>query len=139
MENFAKVAENILEYRQLKNDIEVGSSPVMITGLTPVQQSHILYSLGEQLPSKILVITHNEATALSMCSDVNQMCGDGFAGFFPSRDYNLQNTLSSSHETEHQRLNVLANLAMDKCKIVFSSIEAACSITSPQEMLISST
>ena len=139
MENFAKVAEKILEYKQLKNDIETKQSPVMVTGLTPVQQSHILYSLGEQIPYKILVITHNESTALSMCNDVNQMCGEGFAEFFPSRDYNLQNTLSSSHETEHQRLNVLANLAMEKCKVVFSSIEAACSITIPKDILVSST
>ena len=85
--------------------------------------------------SPCLVICDDEASAIRMTGDINEMAGEQLACVFPAKDLNFAYMEGVSREYEHKRLEALSLITQGKCKIIAASMEACLQGTIPQDKL----
>jgi len=134
MKQFSKLLEQHPLYRQLMQAIESGRTPLSISGMAECHKSHFSASLAESLQRPLLLIAHDEATALRMARDM-EVLGDLPVYNYPSRDFVLLGMDGASAEYEHQRLKVLSILLEGAPCIITASVEAVSQLTLPPERL----
>ena len=121
------------EYNALLSAIEKGRLPLVASGLSLITKSVITAALKQHLNKKILLLTHDEASAVNMADNLTSMGIETL--FFPSRDYNLTDMASFSREYEHRRIDTLSKCLDGDFGVVSLSIEAAMQYTIPPSVL----
>ena len=134
MKEFARLLEQHPVFRQLTQAIHEGRTPVTMSGLAESHKSHFSAALAASLERPVLVIAHDEATALRMARDMAVLSGVPVFNY-PSRDFVLLGMDGASAEYEHQRLKVLSTLLEGQPCIITASIEAVAQLTLPPEKL----
>lgn len=109
--------------------------PLLITGLSKVHKAHFLSHFAANSPAPMLVITPDEQSARQLCEDYLALSCEEDAGVFPCRDFLWNSNLVSSHEFEHERINLLCGVLDGKIKVIFCPVAAAMQYTIPQEQL----
>lgn len=135
MNLFTQSIENLSGFRQLKAAVDNQETPCSVTGVSSVHKSQILMSLSIASGKNILIITEDEAAALKISDDINEMAGQRISEVYPAKDFTFTNVESVSREYEHRRIAVLSALAEGKIKIVSAGIEAVMQKTIPAETL----
>ncbi len=120
--------------QELTKCVASGTLPACVTGLSAVHKAHAVLQLS--IGQNVLVICDDEANAVRMVSDINEMAGKELACLFPSRDLTLAEIESSSKEYEHKRLSALEKIASGKAKIIAASIDACLESTIPKDVLL---
>lgn len=124
--------KNLTEYKEfrkaLSNGVSVGTS-----GLSAVHKSAVAATFCKETGKHAIFIAPTETDALKINEDISALGVPTV--FFPSRDYSLHGSASSSHEYEQSRINALSKIIEGDFSVAVMSAEAAVSRTIPHEML----
>lgn len=121
------------EYKALVTALEKGRLPLVASGLSSITKSIITAALNKHFNKKILLLTHDEASAYEAVDNLTSM-GIKALGF-PSRDYNLTDMASFSREYEHRRIDTLSKCLDGDFDVVSLSIDSAMQYTIPPSVL----
>ena len=136
MEFISKILSYDPDFKSLLNDIYAVRLPLACTGLSGVHKAAVIKAIKSDTNKKIAVITSDEASALTLQSDIAAM---GLkALMFPLRDYCLINMSGVSKEYEHKRTDTLSALADGDFDVVCFSVDSAVQYTVPPEVLANS-
>lgn len=135
MKLLKRYAQALPQYQKMMEDCDRADVPVLIVGLSEIHKANFIAAATEDLGGTALVIAHDEASARTLCDDINAMEGAAIAHLYPSRDFTLRQAEIPSREYEQIRLGVLARLQSGECKIVCASIEAVLQHTIPPSKL----
>ena len=121
------------EFKSLEAAVTGGALPAAVTGLSGIHKANIVYSLCSVPGRRAFVVAGDESEAARLCDDLAAMGMHPL--FYPARDFNFRDTAGSSHEYEHQRLQVLERLQNGLCDAVVFCMDAALQYTIPPEEL----
>jgi len=92
------------DYKSLSVDIQKERLPVACTGLSLITKAAVIGSIVRDTGRKVVVITHDEASANEIKND---LCSMGLNCLnFPLRDYCIGNLSGYSKEYEHKRRHI---------------------------------
>ena len=121
------------DYASLLNEVERGRLPIVCTGLSLIHKAIIAASLREHTGKRVVLITHDEATAAELCGDINALglkCLN-----FPARDLCIGDLSGYSKEYEHKRIDTLSAVADGAFDLLTISLDAAVQYTVKPEVL----
>ena len=124
------------DYASFLNEIERGRLPIVCTGLSLIHKAIIAASLRGHTGKRVVLITHDEATAAELCGDINAL-GLKFLNF-PARDLCIGDLSGYSKEYEHKRIDTLSAVADGAFDLLTISLDAAVQYTVKPEVLKSS-
>ncbi len=129
MEFLTNAIHGLKEFRALEAAVGSRALPAAVTGVSGVHKANIIDSLCTDLRRRAFVIAEDEPEAQRLCSDLSAMGLKPL--FYPARDFAFHDTEGSSHEYEHERLQVLERLVSGNCDAVVCCIDAALQLTLP--------
>lgn len=129
MEFLTEAIQGLSEFGTLENAVKTGRLPAAVTGVSGVHKANIIYSLCSVLRRRAFVVAGDEPEAVRLLSDLDSMGMHPL--YYPLRDFFFRDTEGSSHEYEHQRLQVLERLQNGGCDAVVCCIDAALQYTIP--------
>ncbi len=133
MEFLFDILKEESEYARLLKDIKSGSLPIAASGLSAIHKALVSSAISKHTGKKLLILTEDEATAFSMCSDI---CALGLnAVGLPVRDYNLTQNAGYSKDYEHRRTDTLSKIIDGDFDIAVASVDSAIEFTVPPEIL----
>ena len=121
------------DYASLLNEAERGRLPIVCTGLSLIHKAIIAASLRGHTGKRVVLITHDEATAAELCGDINALglkCLN-----FPARDLCIGDLSGYSKEYEHKRIDTLSAVADGAFDLLTISLDAAVQYTVKPEVL----
>ena len=121
------------DYASLLNEVERGRLPIVCTGLSLIHKAIIAAALRGHTGKRVVLITHDEATAAELCGDINALglkCLN-----FPARDLCIGDLSGYSKEYEHKRIDTLSAVADGAFDLLTISLDAAVQYTVKPEML----
>lgn len=121
------------DYLSLLNEVERGRLPIVCTGLSLIHKAIIAASLRGHMKKRVVLITHDEATAAELCGDINALglkCLN-----FPARDLCIGDLSGYSKEYEHKRIDTLSAVADGAFDLLTISLDAAVQYTVKPEVL----
>lgn len=124
------------DYASLLNEVERGRLPIVCTGLSLIHKAIIAEALRGHTGKRVVLITHDEATAAELCGDINALglkCLN-----FPARDLCIGDLSGYSKEYEHKRIDTLSAVADGAFDLLTISLDAAVQYTVKPEVLKSS-
>ena len=129
MEFLTDAIGRLKEFRDLEAAVRGRRLPAAVTGVSGVHKANLIYSLCARLGRRAFVVAGDEPEAQRLCADLAAM---GLSPlFYPLRDFSFRDTEGSSHEYEHQRLQVLERLLSSECGAVVACADAALQFTIP--------
>lgn len=133
MNVFEKMAARLPFVKDINNCVLKGFTPVSVSGVSNIHKAHTVLGLSRISP--VLVICDDEAHALRMTQDINEMSGDTTAVFFPAKDLNFALMEGISREYEHKRLEALSRISQGKSTVCCAGIEACLQAAIPPKAL----
>ena len=121
------------DYASLLNEVERGRLPIVCTGLSLIHKAIIAAALRGHTGKRVVLITHDEATAAELCGDINALglkCLN-----FPARDLCIGDLSGYSKEYEHKRIDTLSAVADGAFDLLTISLDAAVQYTVKPEVL----
>lgn len=121
------------DYASLLNEVERGRLPIVCTGLSLIHKAIIAAALRGHMKKRVVLITHDEATAAELCGDINALglkCLN-----FPARDLCIGDLSGYSKEYEHKRIDTLSAVADGAFDLLTISLDAAVQYTVKPEVL----
>lgn len=121
------------DYASFLNEIERGRLPIVCTGLSLIHKAIIAAALRGHMKKRVVLITHDEATAAELCGDINALglkCLN-----FPARDLCIGDLSGYSKEYEHKRIDTLSAVADGAFDLLTISLDAAVQYTVKPEVL----
>ncbi|MBR2477163.1 MAG: transcription-repair coupling factor [Clostridia bacterium] len=131
MKAFSAMLGDMAEFSQVCDCVNLGKTPVSVTGTTGSQKSHFIYGLAEALDKKCLVIASDEMEALKIFDDLSYFYPDNVL-LFKTKEYVFYDVDSSSRRGETDRIRTLAN--MKNARAVVTSIQALMQYTLPKKL-----
>ena len=127
------ILKNEPDYARLLKSVKNGDLPVASSGLSNVHKALVCAALNSHLNSKILLVTPDEQTAVSLKSDLESM-GLNCLVFY-SRDYNTERVTGYSKEYEHRRVDTLSRVLDGGFDVLLAPVDAALQYTLPPHIL----
>lgn len=121
------------DYRSLLDSVKKERLPLVCTGLSLIHKAAAAAALAEHTGRKIVVVTHDEASAAELRDDITSLglrCLN-----FPSRDYCVGRLAGYSKEYEHKRTDTLSKLLDGAFDLLTVSLDAAVQYTVPPDVL----
>ena len=137
MDFLTQAVGKLKEFSDLEDAVKSGRLPAAVTGVSGVHKANIIYSLCSELRRRAFVVAADEPEAQRFCADLESMGMNPL--FYPSRDFTFRDAEGTSHEYEHQRLQVLERLRGGECDAVVFCADAGLQFTVPPEDLEKST
>ena len=139
MKDFSKILSELLQFKEMTEDIKSSKTPVLMSGLSRVHKSHFIYSYCQNENAPALVITTDDSSAVKFADELNAFFGEEKALVYPTRDFIYRDVEGASREYEHQRLKVLENIDSDNHSIIVAGAEAILQYTIPPKNLAENT
>lgn len=117
-----KILPNFKKYNNYINNVKLGTSPIMLSGLTDVAKVHFAYSTFFYNEKPICIITYNEMQAKKLINDLKYFSKD--IEYFPRREILAYDYLAESKDNSYERIKTLNNIYMKKAKVIVTTIEA---------------
>lgn len=130
---FLDICSRLDFYKDVKNCLLKNYVPCAVTGVSNIHKALAVTGLSRL--GACLVICDDEASALRMMSDINEMSGEETACFYPAKDLNFAYMEGISREYERKRLESLSNIIQGKRRILVASMEACLQGTIPESKL----
>ena len=132
MTEITKSITYLKEYRQLKEVLLAGRTPLLAVGLSPIHKAHLAAALGLDTGRPVLVLTDDDSAAARFSADLQ-----GFAELpvlqIPARDMVMVNVAGVSRGYEQRRLAALD--ALSSARFAVASVQAAAQRTLPPAAL----
>ena len=132
MTEITKSITYLKEYRQLKEVLLAGRTPLLAVGLSPIHKAHLAAALGLDTGRPVLVLTDDDSAAARFSSDLQ-----GFAELpvlqIPARDMVMVDVAGVSRGYEQRRLAALD--ALSSARFAVASVQAAAQRTLPPAAL----
>ena len=122
MQGYFEPLQGLPAYRELREQVQAGNTPVLLTGVVDVQKVHMLCGLLEELERPGLLLTHSQRRAAEMAGDAAFFRGEALV--FPVRDFLAYRADAHSMEEDTGRMLALDALAGGKQTLVVASVEA---------------
>lgn len=132
---FTKLLQQHPDFPTICQGISQGRFPLNIVGLSAVHKANMVAALCDKYQKTAVVLTPDEPTGRRLCDDLKTMCGEDSAAFFPMREFCFRDVDSTSHEYEHERLNLLGRAVQGRLRFAVASIEGALQYTIPPKTL----
>ena len=123
MNSIIKTVPNVKKFNDYLFEINKGTSPIMLSGLTDSAKAHMAYSTKFYSEKPICIITYNEMQAKKIMKDL-EFFGEKIK-FFPKRDVISFDYVAESKDILFKRISVLNKLVKNDKKIIVTTIEAA--------------
>ncbi len=123
MNSIIKTVPNVKKFNDYLFEINKGTSPIMLSGLTDSAKVHMAYSTKFYSEKNICIITYNEMQAKKIMKDL-EFFGEKIK-FFPKRDVISFDYVAESKDILFKRISVLNKLVKNDKKIIVTTIEAA--------------
>ena len=123
MNEIVKILPNFKKFNDYIDNVKLGTSPIMLSGLTDSAKVHFAYSTSFYTDKPICIITYNELQAKKIIKDLQYFSND--ISYFPRREILSYDYLAGSTEIYHDRINSLNDIYNKKSKIIVTTIEAA--------------
>ncbi len=131
------ILKNEPDYVRLLRSAQNSNLPIAASGLSNVHKALVSAALNTHLSKKILLVTSDEQTAVSLKGDLESM-GLNCLVFY-SRDYNTERVTGYSKEYEHKRIDTLSRVLDGAFDVLLVPICAAVQYTLPPNILIQNT
>ena len=118
---FENPLKELIEYQDLKRDLERAQGPLLVTGCLDSQKAHLLSELAE-ISAWRLIVTADEQKARELWEDYR--CFDPEALFYPARDLLFYNSDIHGNLLTRQRIQVMRHLAEDAGGTVVTTVDA---------------
>ena len=122
MNSIVKVVPNVKKYNAYLNDVKLGKTPMMVSGLTDSGKMHLAYSTGFYSEKPICIVTYNELQAKKLMKDLAYF--EDNIEFFPKKEIFTYDYLVESKDTLFERIDVLNNIINKKSRVIVTTIEA---------------
>ena len=123
MNSLVKIVPNVKKYNDYLINIQKGTNPVMLSGLTDAGKVHMAYATRFYENKPICIITYNEMQAKKILKDMAFF--DEKAEFFPKRDITSFDYIAESKDSLYKRISILNDIKQNKLNIIVTTIEAA--------------
>ncbi len=133
MEFLCSVIKKTAGYKELLAAARKGELPTEANGLSNIHKTLIAAALADVTNKKIILITPDEATAMTMCEDLLVLGRKAVT--LPQRDFSIAGYSGSSKEYEHKRIDTLSKLLDGAFEVLCLSVEAASQLTIPPSVL----
>ena len=133
MKFLTNAISGLKEFQTLEAAVKSGALPAAVTGISGIHKANIIYSLCAKLRRRAFVVAGDENEAQRLCDDLGAMGMKPL--FYPVRDFSFRDTAGSSHEYEHQRLQLLEQTLSGGCDAVVCCLDAALQYTIPPDEL----
>lgn len=133
MEFLCSVIKKTAGYKELQAAVKRSAFPTEANGLSNVHKTLLAAALADETDKKIILITPDEATALTMCEDLRVLGVKAVT--LLQRDFSIASYSGSSKEYEHKRIDTLSKLLDGACSLLCLSVEAASQLTMPPSVL----
>ena len=133
MKDIIKVLPNFKKFNDYIKNVKIGTSPIMLSGLTDVAKVHFAYSTYFYTEKPICLVTYNEMQAKKLIKDLKYFNDRIF--YFPKREIVAYDYLAESKDIANERINCLNNIYNKKAKIIVTTIEAVLQEIVPREIL----
>ncbi len=131
------ILKNEPDYARLLKAVKNGNLPIASSGLSNVHKALVSAALNAHLKRKILIVTPDEQTAVSLKSDLESMGLNCL--IFYSRDYNTERVTGYSKEYEHRRVDTLSRVLDRAFDVLLVPVDAAVQYTLPPQILSQNT
>ncbi len=121
------------DYSRVLKAVTGGKLPIAASGLSGVHKALVTAALAVHTDKRAVVITPDEATALSIKCDLEALGLNALT--LDSRDYNLTRVTGYSKEYEHKRIYTLSRVLDGAFDVLCVSVDAANSYTVPPKIL----
>ena len=132
MTEITKSITYLKEYKELKEALAQGRSPVLAVGLSAIHKAHLAAALGLDTGRPVFVLTDDDSAAARFSADLQ-----GFAERqvlqLPARDLVMVDVVGVSRGYEQKRLAVLD--ALGGARFAVASVQAAAQRTLPPAAL----
>ena len=123
------------EYKQLKQALEQGKTPVLAVGLSAIHKAHLAAALGLDTGRPVLVLTDDDAAAARFSTDLHAFAEKEVLTL-PARELVMADVTGVSRGYEQRRLAALE--ALPRMRFAVASVQAAAQRTLPPEALAAS-
>ncbi len=127
------ILKNEPDYKRLLGAVGSGGLPLAASGLSLVHKAAVAAALNAHTGKKLLLITHDEASASILRDDLASMGTK--APLLPSRDYNLTRVTGYSKEYEQRRVDTLSRVLGGDFGVLVCSVDSAVQYTLPPQIL----
>ncbi|MCR4628658.1 MAG: transcription-repair coupling factor [Clostridium sp.] len=134
---FENPLHELAEYEALREALEKGKGPVMVSGTVESQKVHLAAELATERKDEgwTLIIAEDELKAKSIAEDFR--CFRRDVMIYPARDLLFYNSDIHGNLLTRQRIRVLEALSSKKSGIVVTTVDALMEHLLPLEMLAS--
>lgn len=133
MNIFSQMCRQLPVYKELSSALQNSRLPCSVTGVSNIHKAQLIGELSVDKP--VLVICDDEASALRLTNDINEMAEKEIACLFPAKDFNFAYMEGMSREYEHKRIEALSKITSGEYRICTASAEACLQGTiSPQAL-----
>ncbi|MGN1299675.1 MAG: transcription-repair coupling factor [Candidatus Scatovivens sp.] len=122
MNSLVKVVPNVKKYNDYLFNVNKGTNPIMLSGLTDSGKVHLAYSTKFYSNKPICIITYNEIQAKKIVKDMEFFKDD--VRLFRKRDITNFDYLAESKDNLYDRIEILNDIINDKKPIIVTTIEA---------------
>lgn len=127
------ILKNEPDYARLLQSVEQSRLPLAASGLSGVHKALVSAALMQHTGKKVVIITHDEASANAIKNDLVSFGIDTL--IFTSRDYNIARMTGYSKEYEHKRIDTLSRVLDGAFGALVIPVDAAVQYTMPPEIL----
>ena len=132
MNEITKSITFLKEYKQLKQAVDEGKTPVLAVGLSAIHKAHLAAALGLDTGRPVLVLTDDDNAANRFAADLRGFSERDIVQL-PSRELVMADVVGVSRGYEQRRLAALDELR--DAHFAVASVQAAAQRTMPPEAL----
>jgi transcription-repair coupling factor (superfamily II helicase) len=132
MQAFINPFKECMEYNSIRNHLEKGQNPVLVTGCIDSQKCHFIYGIGEGFPCK-LIVTYNEAKAKEIFEDYKFF--DANVYLYPAKDAIFYSADIHGNLIVQQRMDVIKHLLSGENITVVTTLDGCMDHILPLEMI----
>ena len=123
MNSLIKVVPNVKKYNDYLFNVNKGTNPIMLSGLTDSGKVHLAYSTKFYSNKPICIITYNEIQAKKLMKDMEFFKDD--IRFFRKRDITSFDYIAESKDNLYDRIEILNDINNNnKRPLIITTIEA---------------
>ena len=121
MNTFIEPLKELKEYKEVKDGLTLGNTPVQVTGCIDSQKCHLMYGLGQDYPVKIIV-TYNDIKAKEIYEDFKLYEKNVF--LYPAKDIIFYSADIHGNAIVRDRLRILKRLIEGEPLTIITTIDS---------------
>ena len=122
MNSLVKIVPNVKKYNNYLFNVNKGTNPIMLSGLTDTAKVHLAYSTKFYVEKPICIVTYNEMQARKLIKDMQFFKEE--IKFFKKKDITSFDFIAESKDELYDRIDILNSLINNEKPIIVTTIEA---------------